>query len=63
MFLPFCFCSVQASHPEVPETAVIGYPHDIKGEGETRKELWSCSHHSPTVKTTASGGWCQGVYG
>ncbi|XP_059561359.1 acetyl-coenzyme A synthetase 2-like, mitochondrial [Myotis daubentonii] len=21
-----------ASHPEVPETAVIGYPHDIKGE-------------------------------
>ncbi|XP_036274363.1 acetyl-coenzyme A synthetase 2-like, mitochondrial isoform X1 [Pipistrellus kuhlii] len=22
-----------ASHPEVPETAVIGYPHDIKGEG------------------------------
>lgn len=24
----------QADHPAVPETAVIGYPHDIKGEGE-----------------------------
>ncbi|NXR06830.1 ACS2L synthetase, partial [Semnornis frantzii] len=22
-----------ADHPEVPETAVIGYPHKIKGEG------------------------------
>lgn len=28
------FCSAQAAHPAVPETAVIGYPHDIKGEGE-----------------------------
>lgn len=28
------FCSMQSSHPAVPETAVIGYPHDIKGEGE-----------------------------
>lgn len=24
---------VKADHPEVPETAVIGYPHKIKGEG------------------------------
>ncbi|NXU65766.1 ACS2L synthetase, partial [Horornis vulcanius] len=22
-----------ADHPEVPETAVVGYPHKIKGEG------------------------------
>ena len=27
------FCPAQADHPAVPETAVIGYPHDIKGEG------------------------------
>lgn len=27
------FCPAQADHPSVPETAVIGYPHDIKGEG------------------------------
>lgn len=27
------FCPAQAEHPAVPETAVIGYPHDIKGEG------------------------------
>ncbi|XP_071438054.1 acetyl-coenzyme A synthetase 2-like, mitochondrial isoform X3 [Pithys albifrons albifrons] len=25
--------SKQADHPDVPETAVIGYPHKIKGEG------------------------------
>lgn len=31
---PFALCSAQADHPAVPETAVIGYPHDIKGEGE-----------------------------
>lgn len=24
---------VKADHPDVPETAVIGYPHEIKGEG------------------------------
>lgn len=29
----FCFTFVKANHPEVPETAVIGYPHKIKGEG------------------------------
>lgn len=31
---PFVLCCAQADHPAVPETAVIGYPHDIKGEGE-----------------------------
>lgn len=25
---------VQDEHPAVPETAVVGIPHDIKGEGE-----------------------------
>lgn len=31
--------SLQDEHPAVPETAVIGIPHDIKGEGkDTRKE-------------------------
>lgn len=30
----FVLCCAQADHPAVPETAVIGYPHDIKGEGK-----------------------------
>lgn len=41
------FCSVQASHPAVPETAVIGYPHDIKGEGK---------HHGRS--SSSLGSWC-----
>lgn len=36
-YFAFIFCSVQASHPAVPETAVIGCPHDIKGEGECHR--------------------------
>jgi len=28
-----------ANHPAVPETAVIGYPHDIKGEGERPQKV------------------------
>lgn len=26
---------LQDEHPDVPETAVIGISHDVKGEGET----------------------------
>lgn len=28
---------LQDEHPAVPETAVIGFPHDIKGEGESER--------------------------
>jgi hypothetical protein len=34
----FVLCCAQADHPSVPETAVIGYPHAIKGEGERPQE-------------------------
>lgn len=36
----FCFTFVKADHPEVPETAVIGYPHKIKGEGMWKAMYW-----------------------
>ena len=26
---------IQDEHPAVAETAVVGYPHDIKGEGQS----------------------------
>ncbi len=29
------FLCCQDEHPDVPETAVIGIPHEIKGEGKT----------------------------
>ena len=28
-----CFVEIQDEHPAVAETAVIGTPHDVKGEG------------------------------
>uniref|UniRef100_A0A8C3M6H2 acetate--CoA ligase n=1 Tax=Chrysolophus pictus TaxID=9089 RepID=A0A8C3M6H2_CHRPC len=38
-----------ADHPDVPETAVIGYPHEIKGEGAfafvVLKEQTTCIDH------------------
>ncbi|XP_063247823.1 acetyl-coenzyme A synthetase 2-like, mitochondrial isoform X4 [Prinia subflava] len=38
-----------ADHPEVPETAVVGYPHQIKGEGAfafiVLKEQTACADH------------------
>ncbi|XP_063247822.1 acetyl-coenzyme A synthetase 2-like, mitochondrial isoform X3 [Prinia subflava] len=39
----------KADHPEVPETAVVGYPHQIKGEGAfafiVLKEQTACADH------------------
>lgn len=31
-----CSVCAQAEHPAVPETAVVSFPHDIKGEGESQ---------------------------
>ena len=36
---------LQDEHPAVPETAVVGFPHDIKGEGELN------SHHPLLLPT------------
>lgn len=33
----FLFVFLKDEHPGVPETAVISYPHDIKGEGKQMK--------------------------
>ncbi|KAB0401537.1 hypothetical protein E2I00_017605, partial [Balaenoptera physalus] len=39
-----------ADHPAVPETAVIGYPHDIKGEGSetsSKNSVWKSHAEAP----------------
>uniref|UniRef100_A0A8B9PVW7 Acetyl-coenzyme A synthetase n=1 Tax=Apteryx owenii TaxID=8824 RepID=A0A8B9PVW7_APTOW len=43
-----------ADHPEVPETAVIGYPHEIKGEGIS----FSAAAVIKCLEQTTAGGSC-----
>ena len=33
------FYLFQDNHPDVAESAVVGFPHDIKGEGGSREPL------------------------